>query len=52
MQETQMMLHKVEDEKEYYLKHDLYNWSMAKEMSARLQQLIFKFYPNILEEEL
>lgn len=50
MQEIQMMLQKVEDEKEYYLKHDLYNWNIAKEMSAKLQQLIFKWYPNILEE--
>ncbi len=52
MQETQMILQKVEDEKEYYLKHDLYNWNIAKEMSAMLQQLIFKWYPNVLDEEL
>lgn len=52
MQETQMILQKMEDEKEYYLKHDLYNWSIAKEMSAMLQQLIFKWYPNILDVEL
>lgn len=52
MQETQMMLQKVEDEKEHHLKHDLHNWSLAKEMSAMLQQLIFKWYPNILDEEL
>lgn len=52
MQETQMLLQKVEDEKEYYLKHDRNSWEVAKEMSAMLQQLIFKWYPNILDEEL
>ena len=52
MQETQTLLQRTEDRKEYYLKHDRNSWEVAKEMSAQLQQLIFKYYPEILEEEL
>lgn len=52
MQETQTLLQRTEDRKEYYLKYDRHSWEVAKEMSAQLQQLIFKYYPKILVEEL
>lgn len=48
MQEIQMWLMRVEDNKSYYLKHDLDTWRTAQECSVRLQRLIFKYYPNIL----
>lgn len=52
MQEIQLWLMYVEENKEYYLKHNLNSLVIAQECSARLQQLIFKYYPNALVEEL
>ena len=52
MQEIQLWLMYVEENKEYCLKHDLNSWATAQECSARLQQLIFKYYPNALVKEL
>lgn len=43
IQETQMMLMRVEKRKEEYMK-DKAAWQMAQEMSAKLQQIILKHY--------
>lgn len=43
IQETQMMLMRVEDRKDIYMK-DERNWRIAQQISAKLQQIIFTHY--------
>lgn len=46
MQETQMSLVEMQENAEYYKKYLPSQWQRAQEVSADLQQLIFKYYPH------